>query len=680
MALTKLSTDVIDLSGNTEALTIPKGVTSDVPLTVDYLVVAGGGGGGSFNNAGGGGAGGLKTNFGSTKIVLSTVTNYTTTVGPGGAGQSSSAAGGDGTNSLLSGSDITNIESEGGGGGATGSAGGGSINPAGNGGSGGGSGWDQTNQGTGNAGEGFNGGTGTQSGKYTGGGGGGASEAGSTNGQGLGGDGLEIQITGATGATATYAGGGGGGADNTGSAGGTGGGGAGAIGAGTAAVDGSTNTGGGGGGGHPSSLPSGAGGSGIVILRYPNIFTATYTAGTGGTADSEVTVGTDKYIKITAGTGTVAFSGTPITGRPSSPTEGLMRENTTTSKMEFYDGSLWQEITDTANTYVSGLIPSANFNTALYTGNGGADSVAVGFQSELTWIKGRNTTGKWNVWYDIVRGVTSMISSNSTGVAQAYGSVTPTATGFDIGSASAGDLNTNAEDYVSWNWKAGGAATTIASGTNGSTVASDVSANQAAGFSIVQYTTAGSKIISHGLSQAPELIIQKRTDVTSEWVTYTATTGLQKYLQLQSDAAVVSDANFMIAVGASTFTSQWSSNSHDYINYCFHSILGYSKIGFYVGTGATQNIYLGFKPAWVMFKSIDSGASFSSWVIFDNKRNTSNPRTCEIYANLDSKEYCTTGSAPNYRGLNFTDTGIELLSTSYSNEAFETFIYMAFSE
>ena len=51
-----------------------------------------------------------------------------------------------------------------------------------------------------------------------------------------------------------------------------------------------------------------AGGSGVVILRYPSAYTATYTAGTGGAADAESTVGSDNFIRITAGTGTITFS------------------------------------------------------------------------------------------------------------------------------------------------------------------------------------------------------------------------------------------------------------------------------------------------------------------------------------------------------------------------------------
>ena len=139
MALTKVSTGVVDMSGNTGGLIIAKGTTAQqptctaanlgsirenttenkvevctagggtpawqfleeagptkVPLTVDYLVVAGGGGGGAGYTAstvgtgGGGGAGGLitTTTFGGTgsTLTLAAVTPYTVSVGAGGGG------------------------------------------------------------------------------------------------------------------------------------------------------------------------------------------------------------------------------------------------------------------------------------------------------------------------------------------------------------------------------------------------------------------------------------------------------------------------------------------------------------------------------------------------------------------------------------------------------------------
>ena len=65
------------------------------------------------------------------------------------------------------------------------------------------------------------------------------------------------------------------------------------------------NTGGGGGGGIPTGQSGGTGGSGIVILRYPNSYTITVGAGLTSTTS---TVGTDKVTVFTAGTDTITFS------------------------------------------------------------------------------------------------------------------------------------------------------------------------------------------------------------------------------------------------------------------------------------------------------------------------------------------------------------------------------------
>jgi hypothetical protein len=84
-------------------------------LVVDYLIVAGGGGGGAseinYTCGGGGGAGGLRTSWGNysgggvsseTALSLNTATNYTVTVGAGGAGaDASSYTGANGSNSIF---------------------------------------------------------------------------------------------------------------------------------------------------------------------------------------------------------------------------------------------------------------------------------------------------------------------------------------------------------------------------------------------------------------------------------------------------------------------------------------------------------------------------------------------------------------------------------------------------
>ena len=243
---------------------------------VEYLVVAGGGGGGgSAGVGGGGGAGGLLQGI----VPITAGSSITVTVG--GAGTGSPTNGG---NSVFG-----NIIAIGGGAGAPvysvgsngGSGGGSSATPASSGG--------RLAVGLGVLGQGNNGGGATQEGYQPSGGGGGAGSVGSGTGSnagpisGNGGVGISSAISGTV---TAYAGGGGGGVNggNTAGIGGAGGGGNGA-GSGNAGTGG-TNTGGGGGGGGYSL--GAAGGSGIVIISYPDTYnsptslTGTYTASTSG--------------------------------------------------------------------------------------------------------------------------------------------------------------------------------------------------------------------------------------------------------------------------------------------------------------------------------------------------------------------------------------------------------------
>ena len=110
-----------------------------------------------------------------------------------------------------------------------------------------------------------------------------------------------------------------------------------------------------------------------------------------------------------------------------------------------------------------------------------------------------------------------------------------------------------------------------------------------------------------------------------------------------------------------------------YIAYCFASKTGYSKIGIYSGTGASGNLVTtGFEPAWIMIKRSDSTGG---WLIFDNKRNTSNPRNNRIEANSNQAEQ--TGSASKF--VDFYSNGFEpQVSDSEINASGGTYTYMAF--
>jgi hypothetical protein len=69
---------------------------------------------------------------------------------------------------------------------------------------------------------------------------------------------------------------------------------------------GTVNTGGGGGGSGDNSVLGAAGGSGIVILRVPTAYSATFSGGLTTSLSNSVT-GYKTYT-VTAGTGTVTFS------------------------------------------------------------------------------------------------------------------------------------------------------------------------------------------------------------------------------------------------------------------------------------------------------------------------------------------------------------------------------------
>ena len=281
-------------------------VTNEVPqpVTTDFLVIAGGGGGVDWTAAGGGGAGGYRNSFnsetsgggGSSETALGLVpgTQYTVTVGAGGAAGSYQQPGNAGVNSSISGTGITTITSIGGGCGKrnnsdTGTAGGSG---------GGGADIDGYHIGaSGTANQGFAGGDATSPFNSSGGAGGGGASVVGTNATvngGNGGNGLASSITGSA---VTRGGGGGGGTYNgTAGNGGTGGGGNGANSAGEGsdnATAGGTNTGGGGG---STDQTARSGGSGVVILR---LATTDYSGTTSG-SPSVSTSGSDTILTFNA--------------------------------------------------------------------------------------------------------------------------------------------------------------------------------------------------------------------------------------------------------------------------------------------------------------------------------------------------------------------------------------------
>ena len=98
------------------------------------------------------------------------------------------------------------------------------------------------------------------------------------------------------------------------------------------------------------------------------------------------------------------------------------------------------------------------FNTVLYTGNGSNNHTisGVGFQSDLTWLKSRSSAIS-HMWVDAVRGVNTVINSNTTDVESTFNCLDPwNADGFVLSDNT--NFNGNGVTFAAWNWLAAGTA------------------------------------------------------------------------------------------------------------------------------------------------------------------------------------------------------------------------------
>jgi hypothetical protein len=326
--------------------------------------------------------------------------------------------------------------------------------------------------------------------------------------------------------------------------------------------------------------------------------------------------------------------------------------------------------------------PSLQFNTKLYTGNGGTQSVTgVGFQPDWLWLKKRNSSAN-HFLFDAVRGANKELNSNNTEAEASPANYLSSfdSDGFTIGSDS--DINGNSDTHVAWNWKANGAGSANTDGTINSTV----SANTTAGFSIVTWT-AGSGVgsIGHGLGVAPSMIIVKGRSAAIGWVTGLKSNGWNNYLTLQSTNANNNDRRMFSPSGQSDPTSTvWyqdhaalGSSGDSMIGYVFAEKKGYSKFGTYVGNGSTDGtfIYTGFKPAFLIWKQTNTGGQ--NWGLFDNKRDPHNFVSLRLPPDTTDSE----GSPSAAGSCDFLSNGFKWRSDFGSRNGNNgTYIYMAFAE
>ena len=323
--------------------------------------------------------------------------------------------------------------------------------------------------------------------------------------------------------------------------------------------------------------------------------------------------------------------------------------------------------------------PSLYFQTTLYTGNTSTQSINQSgnstFQPDWAWIKARGQAYD-HALYDAVRGATKEIKSNST---DTEATITNGLTAFESDGFALGDrlgVNQSGENFVAWQWNAGGTSTTNSDGS----VSATVMASPTAGFSICKWvhTTSANYTVGHGLGAVPKMVWVKTLDQGTNWGVFHSDITLGNRLILNSTGAETTGY-----WGANTFNSTVFSigsardaNSSNAIGYVFAEVENYSKISSFVGTGSTDGpfVFTGFKPAWLLIKRASGGTG--NWDIFDNQRDPINPADAVLDADADSAE------------ATYSTIKIDLLSNGFKirgtqsniNASGSTYIYMALAE
>ena len=332
---------------------------------------------------------------------------------------------------------------------------------------------------------------------------------------------------------------------------------------------------------------------------------------------------------------------------------------------------------------------SAHFQTLLYTGNGGSQTMTNDGNSDLQpdflWIKQRSGTENHYLGNSSIANKflnsdrTDTESTNISGKELTYNS-----DGFAF-AGSDSTWNGSSSTYVAWQWKANGGSTTTndASATSVGTIDSVYQANTTARFSIVTYSGSGSAgTIAHGLGVTPNwVIIKNRGSSARGWIVYhdkSHGTPEENFTLLNTTAGVA-DLDRMNDTAPTSTVFSVSDDTHvnngsdTYVAYCFANVQGYSKFGSYAGNNSTNGpfVYTGFTPAWVMIKRTDGGTN--NWPIWDYQRGGYNGARAELYANLTNAE--ATDSA-----IDILSNGFKLRNASTEWNNGTNYIYMAFAE
>ena len=297
----------------------------------------------------------------------------------------------------------------------------------------------------------------------------------------------------------------------------------------------------------------------------------------------------------------------------------------------------------------------------------------------LMWFKQRSTTGNHTL-IDPLR-TSAYLSTNTTNAEAQAADMLLGYTPYEIDLGSNALINTNGTSYVNWTWRAANLGVADTSGT----IASVVSANRLAGFSIVTYTGTGmNDTVGHGLNVTPSMIIVKNRDSgAAGWPVFHKnmdTSAPAVYGMLLNDTAArtsqptywnsVAPTSSVFSVGTNALTNGSASKL---VAYCFTDVPGYSKFGSYTGNGSADGpfVYCGFRPRFVMVKST---SSLDYWVVQDSVRSPSNAASYRIFPSLSDAE-----GIGSY--VDFVSNGFKFRQGLVNgNETSSTYLFAAFAE
>ena len=309
--------------------------------------------------------------------------------------------------------------------------------------------------------------------------------------------------------------------------------------------------------------------------------------------------------------------------------------------------------------------PELYFQVEAYTGNGSSQTLTLDgsadMQPDLVWIKNRDDTHQ-HVLSDSNRGTGKELRTDNSSIETTNSDITAFNTdGFSV--SSNGQTSANTQKFIAYCWKE----------------------SADAGFDIAAWTgNQSARTISHSLSAVPDFLVTKGRTYPSDWSVgheafdytnddfiYLSSDGGKSTSSLMFNGTAPTSSVFSIGTGNNV-----NKSSETYIAYLWKGKTGYSKFGTYTSNGNADGsfTYLGFKPAFVIHKRIDSSGDWRSW---NNKSNPYNPMDHSIFPNTTDTEYDTSNVQ-----VDFVANGIKWrqADTTNNNPSGGTFIYMAWAE